>query len=156
MSEALEANPLRPKHGRWRILDREHERVGRWLAAKTDGEWRDGATCVGLERCGQIVAAVMYDQFNGASVCMHVAAEGKRWLNREFLWYAFYYPFRQMGVNVVIGLVAKENRAAVRFDEHLGFQLHQEIPEAHPSGALLIYTMHRRDCRWLKLKGELH
>lgn len=155
MQEALEAKPLEEKR-RCRVIDSEHERVGRWLAAKTDGEWREGATCVGLERDGRIVAAVMYDQFNGASVCMHVAAEGKHWLNRDFLWFAFYYPFVQMGVSVVIGLVAKENHAACKFDEHLGFQLKAEIPEAHPSGALRIYTMRKPDCRWLKLKEELH
>lgn len=155
MSEALEAKTLK-KQPRCRILDRDHERVGLWLAEKTDGEWREGATCVGLERNGEIVAAVMYDQFNGASVCMHVASTGKHWLNREFLWYAFFYPFTQMGVNVVIGLVAKENTAAVRFDEHLGFQLAAEIPEAHPSGALLVYTLRKADCRWLRLMGDLH
>lgn len=155
MPAVLEASRL-AKTSSFRIVDREHERVGRWLADKTDGEWREGATCVGLERCGEIVAAVMYDQFNGASVCMHVAAEGKRWLNREFLWFAFYYPFVQMGVNVVIGLVAKENHAARKFDEHLGFVLKAELPDAHPSGALLIYTMRKDECRWLKLKGELH
>lgn len=135
-----------------RIIDREHERVGRWVAERVNGSWRIGAKCIGYERRGVIAAGVMYDQYNGASVCMDMAGEGRNWLTREFLWFMFYYPFEQMGVNVVIALIAGANTASRRFAEHLGFVLVAEIPDANPSGSQCIYAMHKENCRWLKRK----
>lgn len=139
-----------------RIVDDEHERVGRWMAERGGGDWRDGAKCIGLERDGRLIAGVLCDWHNGASVYMHVAGEGKRWLDREFLWFCFFYVFEQLKCRVVIGLVAGDNREAQRFDEHLGFKLTARIPDAHPSGELLVYTMRKEDCRWLKLKEKRH
>lgn len=150
MPEALK-KPLSVVTPAWRIVDREHERVGRWMAERDGGHWREGATCVGLERRGELVAGVMYDWFNGASIYMHVAGVGRRWLTRQYLWYCFYYPFAQLGCEVVIGLVGEDNRDAQRFDEHLGFQLHTTIPGAHPSGALRVYVMRKENCRWLRI-----
>lgn len=96
----------------------------------------------------------MYDNYNGASVCMHIAAEGTNWLNREFLWFMFFYPFVQMGVKVAIGIIPKDNKASQRFAERVGFRFNTAIKDAHPSGALLIYAMHRKDCPWLNLKRK--
>lgn len=132
-----------------RIVTLENERVGRWMQERGGGEYRHGAQCIGLERDGELVAGVMYDWFNGASIYMHVAAEGANWLNREYLRVCFDYPFRQLGCNVVFGLVAEGNAKARRFDEHLGFTLHTTIPDAHPEGSLLLYVMRKADCRYL-------
>lgn len=154
--EVLEANSLADQKHQRRIVFDEPERVGRWVEAHGGGEWRQGSQCIGLEQGGGLIAGVQYDWHNGASIYMHVAAIGRRWLDRNFLWFCFDYPFVQLGCNVVIGLVAENNIAAQRFDEHLGFTLHTKIPDAHPSGTLRVYTMRKEDCRWLKLKGELH
>ena len=139
----------------FRIIDKDPERCGPWIQDHGGGYYREGTTCIGLERNGTLVAGVMYDYFNGASLYMHVAAIGKHWLNREFLWFSFYYPFVQLGARVIIGLVESENLQARKFDEHLGFRLNQSIPDASPSGDLLIYTMKKEDCRWLNLR-KLH
>ena len=155
MPEVLEANTLEHRKDKFLVYGQD-ERVGRWVEEHGGGEWRPGAKCIGLESRGELIAGVQYDWNNGASCYMHVAALGRRWLDREFLWYCFYFPFVQLGCNVVIGLVGEDNLDARRFDEHLGFTLHTSIPDAHPSGALRVYTMRREDCRWLKLKGELH
>jgi hypothetical protein len=155
VSAALEAPNLKQSKDR-RLVYGEDERVGRWIEEHGGGEWREGSKCIGLEIRKELIAGVQYDWHNGASIYMHVAAVGRRWLDRDFLWYAFYFPFVQLGCNVVIGLVAEDNLDARRFDEHIGFTLHTVIPDAHPSGALRVYTMRREECRWLKLKGELH
>jgi RimJ/RimL family protein N-acetyltransferase len=135
-----------------KIVDNEHPRVGKWLQELGGGFYRDGSTCIGLERNGELVAGTMYDWYNGASIYMSVAAIGKHWLNREFLWFAFYYPFEQLKANVILALVSSSNYQARKFDEHLGFTLHTEIEDADPNGSLLVYTMKKPDCRWLNLK----
>ncbi len=136
----------------FKIIDKEHKRIGIWMEGHHAGKWRDGDVCLGLEKEGMLIAGVRYDLFNHASICMHVAAEGKHWLNREFLSYAFYYPFEQLKVNVIIGLVAEDNLKAQKFDEHLGFKLLTKIPNADPNGSTLIYTMEKHQCKWLRIK----
>lgn len=133
-----------------RIVDQEHERVGLWIGEKNGFKWREGDKCIGLEKDGQLIAGVMYEGWNGASIHAHIAIQGR--INREFLWYIFYYPFVQAGVNVIIGLVSEDNKKAQAFDEHLGFTLHSRLPKGHPSGDLLIYTMTKDQCKWLNIK----
>jgi RimJ/RimL family protein N-acetyltransferase len=129
------------------------EHVCRWVAKRTGGSYIDGSgQGIGLEKDGQLVAGVMYDQFNGRAVQMHVAAIGRNWLNREYLWTCFDYPFNQLKVNKIVGLVDSNNADARRFDEHIGFQLAAVIPDAGKTGDQLIYSMTRHQCRWLGVK----
>lgn len=151
---ALQAANLSVVVPSWRIVDREPERVGRWVEAHGGGTWGQNSTCIGLERRGELVAGVMYDSFNGASVFTAIAGVGKHWLTREYLWFIFYYPFVQLKANVLVAVVAPDNSASQRFCEHLGFEHGQSIPDGHPAGDLLIYTMHKSKCRWLELKGK--
>lgn len=138
-----------------------YERVlGDWIASRTGGTFVHGeARTIGLLDNGEPIAGVLYDQYNGASIGMHVAAEpGARWMTREFLRVCFAYPFEQLGVRKIIGLVGSGNTRARAFDEHLGFVLEATLKEAHPDGDLLVYSMTRSQCRWLDLnkRHRLH
>ncbi len=132
------------------IICGQDERVGKWVCERTHGTWTTDSRTVGLEEDGKLIAGVQYDMYNGASVCMHVAAEGRGWLNREYLWFCFYYPFEQLKVNTIIGLVPSWNEAARKFDENLGFTVQTIIPKATPNGDLWVYTMCKEQCRFLR------
>jgi RimJ/RimL family protein N-acetyltransferase len=124
--------------------------VGAWIEALGGGQYRDGSQCIGLERDGKLVAGSLFDYHNGASVYVHLALADKRALGREFLRASFRYAFVQLDCEVLIGLVAGDNLAAMRLDERLGFRREHTINGAHPSGELHIYTMRRHECRWLE------
>ncbi len=131
--------------------------VGPWVAERTGGEWTGRGQAFGLVDDTKLIAGVILDAYNGASIMMHVAAEpGSRWLNRNFLWACFSYPFDQLKVKKIIGLVGEGNTAARKFDENLGFVLETTLKDAHPDGSLLIYTMNREQCRWLNILKENH
>ena len=134
------------------IVVHRNGRVGSWIQSHGGGYYRNGAQCIGLERGGMLVAGVMYDYFNGASIYTHIAVSGT--LTREYLHVIFDYPFRQLRAKVLIGLVAGSNARARRFVQHLGFSLTATIPEGYPDGSLLIYTMRRDQCRWLRKEHE--
>lgn len=129
------------------------QRVVEWVAKRTNEFGNFGAAQgIGWTKEGQLVAGVVYNEFNGASVCMHVAAvPGARWLVREYLWTCFDYPFNQLKVQRVTGLVGEGNIAARKFDEHLGFTLETTLERAHPTGRTLVYRMFKEDCRWIGL-----
>ena len=110
-----------------------------------------GMKGLGLERDGELVAGVLYEGYNGVNVWMHVAAvSGRRWLNREYLRYCFYYPFVELGCKRVSGYVEDSNEAAKRFDEHLGFTREAVLRGAAADGGdVILYVMRKEDCRYL-------
>jgi len=128
-----------------------HE-VVRWVAAQTNEHGNFGAAVgIGWGREGRLVAGVVFNEFNGVNIQMHVASDGSRhWMTRQYLWTCFDYPFNQAKVKRITGLVGEGNWQARRFDEHLGFVLEATLEGAHPTGNLLIYRMWKADCRFLR------
>ena len=129
------------------------EVIGPWVCARAGGQWTPGAgTAIGWLKDNRLVAGVLYCEWNGAQVVSHIAGEGN-WLKRPFLWVMFDYPFNQLGVQRITGLVPAKNLAARRFDEHLGFVIEATLEDALPGDDLIVYRLRREDCRWLSLKG---
>lgn len=115
------------------------------------------AVGIGLEKGGDLIAGVVFNEYNGPNINMHVAAmPGSRWLDREYLWYCFYYPFEQLKVKRVTGLVGEGNAKSRRFTEHLGFELEAKLKDAHPTGAMLVYVLRRENCKWLHIRRLKH
>lgn len=104
-----------------------------------------------LMRDGAVDAACVYDEFNGSNVFVHIAATpGKRWLTRSFLYWAFHYPFEQLGCKRMTAWINSDNVASVTFVEHLGFELEATLKQAGPTGGdVLLYVMFREKCRYV-------
>ncbi len=132
--------------------------VVEWVAKLTNEFGHFGAaTGIGLQEWDgdhwKMVAGVVYNEFNGANINMHVASDGsRRWMNRKYLWTCFDYPFNQCKVKRITGLVGEGNKEARAFDDHIGFELETRLEDAHPTGAMLVYVMRKPQCRWLNIK----
>jgi|SRR5213595_165503 len=140
-----------------RLVYGEDERLLPWAAARIGLEsFRPDARTIGLERDGVLVAVVVFDGFSSVDANMHVASDGSaRWLNRAFLAACFAYPFVQCRLRRVTGLVPATNRAALRFDEHLGFRREGYHPRATPTGGDLISLgMLREHCRFIPAESR--
>lgn len=125
--------------------------MGPWVVARGGGQYIPGScTAIGRIKNGELIGGVLYEQYNGANVQAHIAGEGKGWLDREFLWIMFDYPFNQLGVKRITGIVPSSNAAARKFDENLGFVQEAVLEDAHPDGDLIVYRMRRDECRWLR------
>lgn len=110
----------------------------------------------GVEEDGKLIAGVVFNEYNGANINMHVASDGsKRWMTKQLLWMVFDYAFNQAKVKRITGLVASNNIAARKFDEHIGFVHETTLVGAHPEGDLIVYRMFKSDCRWLKDSDEI-
>lgn len=124
-----------------------------WANAHQKGHFSVARTAaIGLQRDdGGICAAVLFDNYRpGASLCIHVCAEGRNWLNRDLLWAVFYFPFCELKVKKLIGIVESDNAAARKFDENLGFTLEATLKDAAPNGDILLYTMTADQCRFIR------
>lgn len=138
-----------------RIVTDEHERVGAFVSKMVGlTDWASHRA-IGIEEDGEIIAGVVYDNYNGASINVHIAAiPGKRWMTKEALRFAFYYPFIQLGLKRITGLIPESNRASRRFAEHLGFELEAILHDAHPDGSVFVYRMFKDQCRFLRMNHE--
>lgn len=128
----------------------------RFVASRVGEKEFEGYTAIGLERDGELIAGVLYEQHNGPNVMMHVASNGTRhWMTPAYMAACFKYPFLCLNVNRVTGLVRSDNQDAQRFDEALGFKHEGVLREAAADGTdLILYGMLKRECRYLD--GKYH
>ena len=111
----------------------------------------DDMRAIGLRRDGDLVAAAVYEGFNGQNIWAHLAGlPGRRWMTRDFLRAAFAYPFLVCGVQRLSGYVNASNTEARRLNEHFGCRVETVLSgAAHDGGDVLIYVMWRKDCRYV-------
>ncbi len=135
------------------------DQVVSWVAQHMRrGEGYGLSQGIGWLKNGCIVAGVVYNEYNRVNINMHVASVGRNWLCREFLWAAFDYPFNQCGVSRITAFVEDDNKAALKFDEHLGFKYEARMVGAYEHdgkvGDILILRMLRTDCKWLNMRPK--
>lgn len=124
--------------------------VGDWVAHRINGMFdKYSSNAIGLLIDGNIKAGVIYEDFNKASVVCHIACE---FLSSEFLAAVFDYPFNSMGVRKIIAPVASDNQKSKRLVEKMGFSVEGVLTDCHPNGDILLYTMKKSDCKYLKDK----
>jgi RimJ/RimL family protein N-acetyltransferase len=109
-------------------------------------------TVISRVRDGKLLGGVIYSEYTGASIQMHIASFDKRWVCRDGLWVVFDYPFTQLGCKKVFGRVPASNEKALAFDLRLGFTLEHTERDAMPDGDLHVLSMYREQCRWLNLR----
>ncbi len=124
-----------------------HE-VGQWVADRACEGRYDAKTSVsiGLLRGERIIAGAIFNNWNHASVQLHMAIER---MNRQFLIALAHYAFIQLAANVVVAPVSSANDKSQHALEHAGFKLEACITAGHPDGDLLLYVLPFHACRFL-------
>jgi len=105
---------------------------------------------VSITSAGKLLGGVIYTDYMKRSIQMHAAAWSPHWLTRDILWTMFTYPFDNLGVEMCIAPVASTNARSAALCFGLGFRLHATIQDVVPDGHLMILSMRREHCRWLK------
>ena len=130
------------------ITTKNQQRLSDWLCTRAEIKDAGVIRCIGNVDDGRIKGVVGFDNWNGASMNIHVAGEGN-WVTRDFLRAVFHYVFDECKAKVLIGLVDSGNLPLIKFNKHLGFVEEYVIADAHPSGALMVFTMRPWECRYL-------
>jgi len=108
--------------------------------------------CISRSKDDKLLGGVIFQQFTGMSITIHVAAFDPHWINPDMLWITFHYPFEQLKVKKIFGQVPQDNSRALEFDRKLGFKIETIIRDVYPDGDMVLLSMYREDCRWLRLK----
>lgn len=134
---------------RWCALIVAGEPVVRWVAEAFDGRYYPDYKAVGWMSNGELVAGIMYTDYTGTSISMHSRVVKRSAVNRKWLFAIFDYPFNQLKVKHVRGLVSTANAQAIKTNEHLGWKRETTLADYFPDGDGIVYYMRREDCRWL-------
>lgn len=111
----------------------------------------DVDTVIARSEGDRLLGGVIFQNFTGASIRMHMASFDSRAMNRDILWAVFHYPFVQLGCELLLGEVPSNNKKALDIDKKLGFKPVARIEGAYPDGDLVVMAMRREECRWLNL-----
>ena len=99
---------------------------------------------------------VLFTDWMGGSIQVHVAGFRKNWASKTLLFLTFDYPFKQLKVKKLIGLVPEINWRARNLNLHLGFKIECLIDDvfndSNSLNGMYIMSMKREDCRWLNMK----
>lgn len=133
------------------VIYGKEQRLLPWAQERIGCTFRRDAYTIGLEKDGELVAVVVFDGFSACDCNVHVASDGTgHWLTREFLVCVFAYPFIQLGLRRVTGLIAAKNQAALRFNRKLGFTQEGVCRHGMPDDDLVVLGMLRSECRFLQ------
>lgn len=110
--------------------------------------WQAGIV---LKRNDAIIAATLYQEYNGSNLFMHSAGTpGTNWLTRDYLYWCFHYPFVQLGCKRATVWVEANNIRSRRFVARLGWTREARLTAAGRDGVdVLLYKMMREDCRYV-------
>lgn len=101
---------------------------------------------------GELLGGVIYDGYTGPCIFIHQAGFTKHWMSRDMLWCAFDYPFNYLGCSKLCGTIPSTLPDLLDINTRLGFEVEAVIKGAYPGGDMLVLSMTRDECRWLKMK----
>lgn len=138
-----------------RVTTENQEYLRGWISDKLGGEAPFDTQCIGIDVDGEVKAVVSYSNFAGKSCNFSMVGEGKNWMNKDFLWAMFDYPFNKLGLKVILATISGNNDKSLNMCRKLGFQKVVQIADAHKDGDLVIFEMRKDGCKWLQLDTPL-
>lgn len=99
---------------------------------------------------GEIQAVAVFDSFTVNACNVHLAIENPMVIKHGFINEIARYAFVVRDRTRLFGLVPSNNRAAIKFDTHIGMKEITRVPNALAEGVdYIIMQMTKEDCRWL-------
>jgi len=121
--------------------------VGHWVAERIAGKYfAEGSQAIGLERDGQIIAGVIYENWNYASIVCHIAIEGR--MTKTYLKAIFDYPFNVCKVKKIIVPVSSAHVKSLKLVTKMGFIEEARVKDATPDGDIIFLTLAKENCRF--------
>lgn len=135
----------------WNGLLVNDPRTGDWVRESIPkvARWTEGYKSLAKVEGDEFIGAVVYDAFTPYECCIHVRLEKPGCKTPEVLRAVFGYPFEQLGLKRLTGLVAESNDKGRQLCTWLGFHLEGCKLLALGDDNELIYGLLAGDCKWL-------
>lgn len=122
--------------------------VGHWVAKRINGGFfEERSIALGLKKGDELVAGVIYENWNHQSIWCHIAIEGR--MTPTFLAAIFDYPYNVAQAEKIIAPIGSDNEEMTTLIKHMGFTEEGRIKDGRPHGDIVFFTLLRDDCRFL-------
>jgi len=130
----------------------------RYVDGKEVAEWSEKQ--LGLDNCsakkaiGIVVddvlrASVLFTDYRGTSVDMHVISDGKsNWCFKGFLHLLFSFAFNTLNVERVTAPISSANTKARCLVEKLGFKTEAVLSRADNGNDRILYVLWKHESKW--------
>lgn len=105
-----------------------------------------------IDAAGDLCGGFILTNYNGAIVMIHMAGSVAYWATPELVWLMFDYAFVHLGCRKVLCTACSTNENALDQIRRSGFKDEHRIEGGTVKGDLLMLSMSREDCKWLKLR----
>jgi RimJ/RimL family protein N-acetyltransferase len=129
----------------------QKEAIGAWVAQQV------GQTCewgsfysLGIVRDGEIIAGVVFNNFNGANATCHIAISKFSRVMPAMIEHSCRYAFEFCGLKRLTGMVPSNEPKILAFDKHLGFEEEFVMKDGAPGADMHVLVMWPDKCRWLR------
>lgn len=124
--------------------------VGPWVFSRVGKPWGpEGREAIGIMRDGEVLSGVVFEDYSGKAITIHIALDSPRAPIRKLLVAAAGYAYNQLGVRKVLAPVSSANERSMKFVMGVGFKPEAIIKDAAPDGDLLIFSMTREQCGYV-------
>ena len=124
-----------------------------WIESRLVTQLGPYANFIGrLRPDGSVWGCVGYDRFTSHNCEIHMAGD-PGWISPSMIRHAFRYPFGQLGLSRVTGLVASDDDEVLDLDRRMGFKEEGRMREAlGPDVDIVVLGMMKEECRirWQK------
>jgi hypothetical protein len=103
---------------------------------------------------GNLMGGFVFTNFSQVAIQVHMAGFIPNWCSPTLLVVVFEYVFNQLKVDKLIAPVPSTNIAALEQDKRAGFVEMARLPGLVLDGDMIVLSMSREQCRWLKLVGR--
>jgi len=133
----------------WHIV--QGAEVGAWVADRIAGKfYSETSSAIGLEKNGVMIAGVIYENWNRASIFCHIAIEGR--MTKAYLKAIFDYPFNVCNVKKIIVPVVSNHVKSIKLVANMGFTEEARIVDGSQDGDIIFLTMTKENCRFLGVR----
>lgn len=129
----------------------QKEAIGAWVAQQV------GQTCewgsfyaLGVVRDGEIIAGVVFNNFNGANATCHIAVSRFSRAMPLLIEHSCKYAFDFCKLKRLTGMVPSNEPKILAFDKHLGFEEEFVMKDGAPGADMHVLVMWPDKCRWLR------
>ena len=104
-------------------------------------------------RFDNLIGGVIYQNYTGSSIEMHVAVFKHIMGLKDMFWCSFHMPFNKIGVNKIFAPVRQSNRKGIAFVTGMGFTPEAVLTDRFPNGeSLIYYSMTKNKCKYLNIR----
>lgn len=122
---------------------------GRMVANIANTVYQPGDKVLARTVDDQFVGGVLYQEYTGRSVWMHMGSVKKGWCTREMLISIFHFPFVGLRCYKLFAKVPEWKMDALRYNLRVGFKVETFVEDVYNEGGVFLISMTRPECKWV-------